>query len=91
MVFLLKELTDVNDKARQVSIKVSLYANWNDSRIERLDMKSQQNINLASGKNVANFYVPDFYVYNLLDFQQSMFGSEPTQFLLLTPEGKRLS
>ena len=81
----------MDDKARMVSIKVSIYANWNDSRIVRKNTDNHVNVNLASGKDVSKFFRPDFYVYNLLNFQGSFFEDQPSRFIMLTPEGNRIS
>ena len=78
----------MDDKARSLSIKVSIYGLWNDSRLILMDKNAKANINLASGTEVDHFFQPDFYVYNLLDFKQSSFGSEPNQLISLTPNGQ---
>ena len=79
----------MDDKARSLSVKVSMYATWNDSRIINMDKKSSDNVNLASGTEMYhNYFLPDFYVYSLLDFKQSKFASEPNQFISLTPKGQ---
>ena len=78
----------MDDKARSLSIKIKIFGLWNDSRLMIMDKNTKSNINLASGTEVDHFFQPDFYVYNLLDFKQSSFGSEPNQFISLTPNGQ---
>ena len=58
---------------------------WNDSRILRLKA-GDRNIHLGM-QNIDKYFLPDFYIYNLLDFKQSEFADK-LKAVLLTPEGK---
>ena len=60
------------------------YRNW----YRNLKFKENDGRSIQLGlKNIDNFFLPDFYIYNLLDFKQSEFA-DPLKAILLTPEGK---
>ena len=84
-VFLLQEVSGVDDAALSISIRLTFYVFWNDSRVIRLK-DGDLNIQLGSAA-LEKYFLPDFYIYNLLDFKQSEFA-DPLKALLLTPEGK---
>ena len=82
---LLQEVSGVDDAALSISIRLTFYVFWNDSRVIRLK-DGDLNIQLGSAA-LEKYFLPDFYIYNLLDFKQSEFA-DPLKALLLTPEGK---
>ena len=78
-------MSGVDDAALSISIRLTFYVFWNDSRVIRLK-DGDLNIQLGSAA-LEKYFLPDFYIYNLLDFKQSEFA-DPLKALLLTPEGK---
>ncbi len=81
----MQEVSGVDDKELSVSLRLVFYVFWNDSRVVRLK-PGDRNIHLGL-KNVDKYFLPDFYIYDLLDFTQSKFADE-LKAVLLTPEGK---
>ena len=55
---------------------------WKDSRVKRL----AENDEILYLPNLDNYFVPDFYIYDLLDFQLSHFGEKNIKILSLTSE-----
>ena len=80
-----QEVSEVDDSALSISIRLAFYIYWNDSRIIRLK-DGEQSIQLGSAA-FEKYFLPDFYIYKLLDFKQMEFA-DPLKALLLTPAGK---
>ena len=74
----------MDDAALSISIRLAFYMFWNDSRVVRVK-EGTRNIQLGF-QNIGKYFLPDFYIYNLLDFKQSEFA-DPIKALLLTPKG----
>ena len=70
--------------ALTVATKIQFYVSWNDSRIT-FNKEPIKNINLGL-KKLDKYFLPDFYIYNLLDFEQSKFA-EKQKSLQLTTKG----
>ena len=80
-----QEVSEVDDSSLSISIRLAFYIYWNDSRIIRLK-DGEQSIQLGSAA-FEKYFLPDFYIYKLLDFKQMEFA-DPLKALLLTPAGK---
>ena len=85
-MYSLQEVSNVDDSALSVSIRLVFYVYWNDSRVVRLKEDDGRSIQLGM-KNIDKYFLPDFYIYNLLDFKQSEFA-DPLKAILLTPSGQ---
>ena len=85
-LYSLQEVSNVDDSALSVSIRLVFYVYWNDSRVVRLKEDDGRSIQLGM-KNIDKYFLPDFYIYNLLDFKQSEFA-DPLKAILLTPSGQ---
>ena len=81
-----QEVSNVDDTSLSVSVRLVFYVYWNDSRVVRLKEDDGRSISLGM-KNLDKYFLPDFYIYNLLDFKQSEFA-DPLKALFLTPKGK---
>ena len=57
---------------------------WKDSRVLRL----AENQEILYLPNFDDYFVPDFYIYDLLDFKLSHFGEKNIRILSLTSEDK---
>ena len=86
LYFFFQEVSHVDDIALSISIRLVFYVYWNDSRVIRLKEDDGRNIQLGQ-YNIDKYFLPDFYIYNLLDFKQSEFA-DPLKAILLTPSGK---
>ena len=83
-VFFEQEVSEVDDSELSVSIRIAFYVYWNDSRVIRL---KDGDLNIQLGYDALDkYFLPDFYVYELLDFKQMEFAN-PLKAILLTPEG----
>ena len=74
----------MDDTALSIAIRLSFYVFWNDSRVVRVK-EGTRNIQLGV-QNIGKYFLPDLYIYNLLDFKQSAFA-DPLKSLLITPKG----
>ena len=81
----LQEVSGVDDAALSISIRLVFYVYWNDSRVVRLK-KGDRSMQLGF-QNVDKYFLPDFYIYNLLDFQLSEFA-DPLKTIFLTPDSR---
>ena len=81
----LQEVSGVDDSALSVSIRLVFYVYWNDSRVVRLK-KGDRSMQLGF-QNVDKYFLPDFYIYNLLGFQLSEFA-DPLKTIFLTPDSR---
>ena len=77
-------MSGVDDTALSISIRLSFYVFWNDSRVVRLK-EGDRNLPLGA-KDLGKYFLPDFYIYNLLDFKQSEFA-DPLKALSIKPNG----
>ena len=57
---------------------------WRDSRVVRL-ARNEEVLNLP---NFDDYFVPDFYIYDLLDFKLSHFGEKNIKILSLTSDNR---
>ena len=73
----------MDDKMLTVSIRMVICGLWKDSRIARL----AENEEILKFPNFDDYFVPDFYIYDLLDFKLSHFGEKNS----LGEENKRKS
>ena len=85
-LYAFQEVSNVDDTALSISIRLVFYVYWNDSRVIRLKEDDGRNIQLGQ-YNIDKYFLPDFYIYNLLDFKQSEFA-DPLKAILLTPSGQ---
>ena len=72
----------MDDKMLTVSIRMVICGLWKDSRIARL----AENEEILKFPNFDDYFVPDFYIYDLLDFKLSHFGEKNIQILSLTSD-----
>ena len=81
----LQEVSGVDDSALSISIRLVFYVYWNDSRVVRLK-EGDRSMQLGF-QNVDKYFLPDFYIYNLLGFQLSEFA-DPLKTIFLTPDSR---
>lgn len=74
----------MDDSALSISIRLAFYVFWNDSRVIRLK-DGDLNIQLGA-QALEKYFLPDFYIYKLLDFKQMSFA-DPLKALFITPKG----
>ena len=80
-----QEVSGVDDSSLSVSSRIAFYVYWNDTRVVRLK-PGDRSMNLGQ-KNLDQYFLPDFYVYNLLEFKQSEFA-DPLKSIFITPDDK---
>ena len=66
-------------------MRLAFYTHWNDSRVVR-KINGSNIINLGH-KNVENYFIPDFYLYSDMEFQQSKFGERPLDYISVSADG----
>jgi len=75
----------VSDKDRQIEMKMSFYATWKDPRIYQ-KKKSEERVNIFDTKE--KIFLPDFYVYSLVELQKTKMFYGISEMIHLYPDGK---
>jgi hypothetical protein len=83
----LKDVIAVTDKDRQIELSMSFFASWKDPRIYRRNNSSER-INLKNNKD--EIFLPDFYIYSLIELQKTQMFLGLSENLLLDENNSML-
>ncbi len=81
----------MTDKDRQIEMAMSFYASWTDQRISQKNFSRERvNLNIFKEDVRAQIFVPDLYVYHLVELEKTKMFFGTSEMVHLYPDNKLL-